>query len=346
MKLPHIAACGLSLALAAAAQMPRFTHAQVTTPAAGPSLAAQLAQAEKSPTPLWLGYDQPRLAEDGGECGAQYLEPAARSGEAEPGGGTVHLEPSQRFAILYRMENGQIERVRMFSGDCAVDAGGLPVVWLSAVAPSQSVAALTDLARANPTNHSLANGAVAAIAMTRDAAAEPALENLAAPQEPERLREQVVFWLGEARGHPGFEALQRLGRPSAGEAASDALRTRVTFALNVSHDPGAVDELIRMAKTDAAPKVREQALFWLAQKAGAKAAGALGAAASDDPAEAVKQRAVFGLSQLPKDQGVPLLIHVAETNQDPAVRKRAMFWLGQSRDPRALAYFAQVLSRP
>jgi HEAT repeat protein len=52
---------------------------------------------------------------------------------------------------------------------------------------------------------------------------------------------------------------------------------------------------------------------------------------------------VFALSQLPGDQGVPLLINVAKNNPDPAVRKKAFFWLGQSKDPRAVEFFAQVL---
>jgi len=54
---------------------------------------------------------------------------------------------------------------------------------------------------------------------------------------------------------------------------------------------------------------------------------------------------VFALSQLPKDEGVPKLIEVARSHRDAAVRKQAMFWLGQSRDPRALAFFEQVLTQ-
>ena len=55
---------------------------------------------------------------------------------------------------------------------------------------------------------------------------------------------------------------------------------------------------------------------------------------------------MFALSQLPTDDGVPRLIDVARTNRNPAVRKQAIFWLGQSRDPRALAFFEEVLARP
>jgi hypothetical protein len=38
-----------------------------------------------------------------------------------------------------------------------------------------------------------------------------------------------------------------------------------------------------------------------------------------------------------------MLIELAKTHRDPAVRKKAMTWLGQSKDPRALDFFASVL---
>ena len=57
----------------------------------------------------------------------------------------------------------------------------------------------------------------------------------------------------------------------------------------------------------------------------------------------MKRQAVFALSQLPRGDGVPRLIEVARNNRNPEVRKQAMFWLGQSRDPRALEFFEEVL---
>jgi HEAT repeat protein len=67
-------------------------------------------------------------------------------------------------------------------------------------------------------------------------------------------------------------------------------------------------------------------------------------AIENDPDTDVKKRAVFAPSRMPKDEGVPRLIEVAKANKNPAVRKQAMFWLGQSNDPRALAFFEQVLA--
>jgi HEAT repeat protein len=101
--------------------------------------------------------------------------------------------------------------------------------------------------------------------------------------------------------------------------------------------------MIRMAHDDDSPHVRGQALFWLAQKAGKKATGAITGAIDNDPDTEVKKKAVFALSQMPKEEGVPKLIQVAQTNKNPEVRKQAMFWLGQSNDPRALEFFEKVL---
>ncbi len=108
-------------------------------------------------------------------------------------------------------------------------------------------------------------------------------------------------------------------------------------ALAESGGRAAVPAMIRLAKLNPLPRVREQALFWLSQMASQKAVGAISSAVANDPDRRVKERAVFALSQLPDGQGVPLLIQLAESNKNPAVRKRAMFWLGQSKDPRALA---------
>ena len=64
---------------------------------------------------------------------------------------------------------------------------------------------------------------------------------------------------------------------------------------------------------------------------------------NDDPEIEVKRRAVFALSQLPTGEGVPMLIDLARNHRLPEVRRQAMFWLGQSRDPRAVDFFEQIL---
>ena len=95
---------------------------------------------------------------------------------------------------------------------------------------------------------------------------------------------------------------------------------------------------------DRSPRIRGEALFWLAQRAGQKIAeSAINDAIANDPETEVKKKAVFALTQMPSGAGVPLLIQVARTNRNPEVRKQAIFWLGQSKDERALAFIEEVL---
>lgn len=115
------------------------------------------------------------------------------------------------------------------------------------------------------------------------------------------------------------------------------------LALSLHADPAALDQMIRAGRRHPSSHVRSQALFWLAQKAGRKATAAITDAIADDPESQVRQQAVFALSQLPREQGVPKLIDLARSHRDRHVRERAMFWLGQSEDPRALAFFEQIL---
>ena len=186
----------------------------------------------------------------------------------------------------------------------------------------------------------LADQALAAIAMHETGKATAALMGFAAASSPLWLREKAGFWLGAGRGHDGLLALEKLAADSDPE-----FRKKLTFDFSVNRDPAAVDDLIRMAKSDTDTGVREQAIFWVGQKASRKAVELLKDTVVNDPEEGVKKKAVFAISQLPKDEAVPELLHVAQTNPDPAVRKDAIFWLGQTHDPRALAYFEQILAK-
>jgi hypothetical protein len=115
-------------------------------------------------------------------------------------------------------------------------------------------------------------------------------------------------------------------------------------ALALHPGAAAARRLIDVARENPRQRLRGQALFWLAQRASDQAAATIGAAIEDDPDLEVRKQAVFALSQLPPDRGVPLLIDVARTHRHRDVRRQAMFWLGQSRDPRALAFFEEVLT--
>src|SRR5437870_3562884 len=54
--------------------------------------------------------------------------------------GTVKLEGPNYLVVLFRIEHKRVDRIRAFSEDCQLDAGGLPFTWLTNVQPGESVA--------------------------------------------------------------------------------------------------------------------------------------------------------------------------------------------------------------
>ena len=145
-------------------------------------------------------------------------------------------------------------------------------------------------------------------------------------------------------GVPMNASLSFLQNMASGNASNRILDGAI-FAISQHDGSLALDTLIGLAKQGASPHLREQALFWLAQRAGDRAAASIVNAIQNDPNGEVKKKAVFALSQLPKDEGVPKLIDVARNQRNPEVRKQAFFWLGQSKDPRALAFIEEVLTK-
>jgi hypothetical protein len=163
---------------------------------------------------------------------------------------------------------------------------------------------------------------------------------IASPECPLDTGGLTLYWLTGVRAPDSVDWLEKLATGDG--AGSRKLASSATMAIALHEDSRATDRLIALARDDKSSDVRGNAIFWVAQRAGDRAVGAI-TQALEDPETEIRKKAVFALSQLPKDEGVPKLIEVARSHRDPAVRKQAMFWLGQSRDPRALAFFEQVL---
>ena len=346
---------------------PQVTNAQMETRAVSGTLENTMRGITSSQTTAaWYGYAVPMIAPGDGRrimmccgnwssdygvqnCGPCVLESSRGVNMNETdrpavSNGPVKLEGPTTMYVLLRVADHKIGRVATYTEDCQIDAGGLHFTWLTGVNPAESVALLAGIVA--ETNYTAREGrepgdnAIRAIAMHGDPSADRVLTSFVALDKPEALRSKTSFWLGNSRGRAGFDVLKRMAKTDP----SPAVRDQVTFALSQSREKEAVDEMVRMAKEDESARVRGQALFWLAQKAGDRAIGAISGAIENDPDTEVKKKAVFALSQLPKDEGVPLMINVARDNKNPAVRKQAMFWLGQSKDPRALAFFEQILT--
>jgi hypothetical protein len=241
----------------------RFVNARLETRGAESALGRQLAAiASSRQEPGWIGYAVPAVP---GESNCEADRPARVYLEGRPKKPEVRLEPTEGtrvMTVLLRAEAGRIQRIRQFSADCELDAGGLPVSWLTGVTAAQSVAALENLVEDGAESpERLSQSALTAIALHRDPAAQVAVENLASARYPIAVRKRAAFWLAVSRGTPGFEALRRM---VAAEADS-RFRRELVFPLSLVHRPEAVGLLVRAAREDASLDVRKQAMFWLSR---------------------------------------------------------------------------------
>ena len=150
-----------------------------------------------------------------------------------------------------------------------------------------------------------------------------------------------LFWIDGVKPEDSVAWLSSL----IGTASSrpSGLDERALTAIALHATPAAGPALVTFARTGATATLKGRALFWLAQRAASEALPAINRALDDDPDTQVKKQAVFALSQMPKDEGIPRLIELARTHKNVEVRRQAMFWLGQSKDQRAVDFFASIL---
>jgi len=164
---------------AAVVAQPKIENAKLQTRAVSGSLEADFrASVASQSEAAWVGYTVAQTAGERSMCG------------------TVSLEGAPEFVVLYRVADGQVEKIRTYAIDCKFDAGGLPLYWLTGVDGAQSASMLASFVV--PGKSPLSSSALSAIARHRDGA--PALIDLAKrPQLPASIRQEAVRWLGRSK---------------------------------------------------------------------------------------------------------------------------------------------------
>jgi hypothetical protein len=187
------------------------------------------------------------------------------------------------------------------------------------------------------------------------------------------LRQRAVFWIGtyddpsagaalheiasddqldeEVRG----AAIIALGRDDISDAdvawlrklyphVSSKLRDNIFLAVSRSASPQASRWLASViTDPNESEHNRQQAMFWMGQ----------GHGPTDDlirlydrlSEPSLRTHYAFVLSQRLDEQALEKLMDMARYDKDRDVRHQALFWLGQSKDPRALAFIRDLVTR-
>lgn len=169
----------------------------------------------------------------------------------------------------------------------------------------------------------------------------------------EGIVERVEVLRADEAGRPGAVDLGQVGAAEAARYFVQLARTGATeraardalFPAVLADVPDLWRDLLTLARDRGLSNdVRTSALFWLGQEAAdAATEGLAEVARADDEEQDVRDAAVFALSQRPADEGVPVLMELARTADQAKTRRTAFFWLAQSKDPRVVPFFEEIL---
>ena len=230
-------------ASACLAQTPQVENAKLETRVLNESLGKAMARISGT---AWAGYEMPAHGRSSFGCwsdgGVRYSDK-----------GTAYLEGSRSFYLLYRFENGSVDKIHFVSPGCVLDTKGLPLIWFTGVKAEDSVSYLDSLP--------LHKGAIAAIAQHEASNAVATLVREAKQSPETQVRRDALFWMSQRAG----DQLAREIKASAENDPETSVKKQAVFALSQLPKDQGVPLLIELAKSNGNREVRKQAVFWLGQ---------------------------------------------------------------------------------
>lgn len=206
-----------------------------------------------------------------------------------------------------------------------VDLENHPLIWLGMAGQQESVSFLGSSYRQAATE-AVKKDLIVAVGLHQiSGAVIPFLSGVVQSNDPDTLREDATFWLGQQPSERVVGLLARTARTDR----SQKVRERAVFALSQHQSQQAWDTLLSLARDAGNAGVREQAVFWLGQSRDTAVVKILTELARNDSSRGVRKKAVFALSQQESGAAVDALIDLARHGNTRGMRQEAIFWLGQ-----------------
>lgn len=257
----------------------------------------------------------------------------------------------KEVAILFRFSSPMkssvdLRDIKVSNLDMGVELNNCPLYWLGKAENKESINQLEQMFKETDKTAStrVKERIVMAVGIHGDSTTLQAsgfLEKVLKSQEPEKVRGQAAFWLGQQQHVKAVNILL----DTVANDPSRNVREKAVFGLYLINLDEADDALIQLAKHGKEREVRKKAIFWLGQKAVKRTAEVLTDVVNEDKDLEIQKAAVFALSQLPNADGIPQLIKIAKSHKSLTIRKNAIFWLSQSEDTRALDTIIEIVER-
>lgn len=239
----------LALAMPLYAQQPQFRGANVTTVHASGDLRRQIETSAAPGDHSWVGYTIPLSR-------SRHVEICCSLDDDNIDIRIGGDSPSDDAAILYRVADGRIASIRVFSS-CALRAHGANITWLEGVDPRASVDLLYAIAKSSTP---LAHKAVFALGL-HDGGTDPLID-LARHSAYSKLRSDALFWLAQSAAQKAAGTL----RDAVDNDPDEEVRAKAVFGISQLPDDESIPLLAELMRSHRSAAVRKKAAFWLGQK--------------------------------------------------------------------------------
>ncbi|HET8678180.1 MAG TPA: HEAT repeat domain-containing protein, partial [Blastocatellia bacterium] len=145
---------------------------------------------------------------------------------------------------------------------------------------------------------------------------------------------------GESPDADGINTLQSL----YSAITNREVKREILDAISESHDrEAALNFLVKVARGDSDPEVRQEALSELGEMNDDRAIEALSELYAGERSEEVKEQILEALAESNTKRALRKLIEVAKGDPSPRMRRKAIEALGESDDPEAAEFLEKII---
>lgn len=121
------------------------------------------------------------------------------------------------------------------------------------------------------------------------------------------------------------------------------LKEKAIFVLAQQGSPRVIAILAEAAEKDADDEVRKQAVFWLGQIGTQESFQRLVRMYDGTPNTELKKQLLFSIAQSGRDEAVKELIRIYKKEKNTELKKQAIFWIGSSNSKEAREFILEIL---
>jgi HEAT repeat protein len=177
----------------------------------------------------------------------------------------AHLQPSTALYVLYHVEAGHIDGIRLSSPECG--PSNRTVLWLDGVGVRESASLLRKLIDTD--DRAIAKKAVNALALHQGTTDD--LIDIARHNSSSKVRSMALFWISQAAGARAASVL----KDAIDNDPEEDVKTKAVFGISQLPNDQSIPLLVELIKTNRSAAVRKKAAFWLGQKNDPRALRAL-----------------------------------------------------------------------